>query len=216
MRLTAALVGNLQKYMEAEFKVGEQAVTLGVREATDKLKLSMRRQVMAAGLGARMANTWRGELYPKGENSIRAAGLVYTRASKVMQGFEDATVIRSKTGFWLAIPTPNAPKRGIGGKRINPSNFPEQRYGPLRFVYRSTGPSLLIAEGLRQSQSRTGEFKGFRKAGASAQKTGKGLTSTVMFWLVPQTKLPKLIKFQEEAALSFERLPFLILKYWPD
>lgn len=216
MRLTAALTGNLQKYMEAEFKTAERAVTLGVREATDGLKLTMRRQVISAGLGARMANTWRGDVYPKGDTSIRAAGMVYTRASKVMEGFENAAVIRSKTGFWLAIPTPNAPKRGIGGKRISPSNFPEQRYGPLRFIFRRSGPSLLIAEGLRLSQSRSGEYKGFRKAGKSSQASGKGLTSTVMFWLVPQVKMPKLIKFQEEAALAFNKLPGLILKNWPD
>ena len=216
MRLSAALTGNLRKYMAEEFKAAEQAVTSGVREATNGLKLSMRRQVMSSGLGARMASTWRGDLYPKGQNSIRAAGLVYTRASKVMAGFEDASVIRSKNGFWLAIPTPNAPKRGIGGKRINPSNFPEGRLGRLRFVYRRNGPSLLIVENLRLSPSRGGEAKGFRKASPSAQKTGKGLASAVMFWLVPQTKLPKLIKFKEEAALAFERLPFLILKNWPD
>jgi hypothetical protein len=216
MRLSAALSGNLQKHMKEEFKDAERAVTLGVREATDGLKLSMRRQVIASGLGARMASTWRGDLYPKGKNSIRAAGLVYTRASKVMEGFENASVIRSKNGFWLAIPTPNAPKRGVGGKRISPSNFPEQSLGRLRFVYRRNGPSLLIAEGLRMSQSRSGEAKGFRKASASTQKTGKGLTSAVMFWLVPQTKMPKLIKFKEEAVIAHNNLPFLILKNWPD
>jgi hypothetical protein len=125
MRLKAAFEGKLQEYMKAEFATAERAVTLGVREATDGLKISMRRQVTSAGLGQRMANTWRGDLYPRGQNSIRAAGMVYTKASRIMEGFENAAVIRSKDGWWLAIPTPNAPKRGVGGKRINPSNFPE-------------------------------------------------------------------------------------------
>ncbi len=35
----------------------------------------MRRQVHSSGLGQRMANTWRGDIYPRGQNSIRAAGL---------------------------------------------------------------------------------------------------------------------------------------------
>lgn len=212
MRLRAALQGNLKKIMQEEFQTAERAVTLGVREATDGLKLAMRRQVTASGLGPRMANTWRGDIYPKGQSSIRAAGLVYTRASKVMVGFEEAKVVRSKDGFWLAIPTPSAPKRGVGGQRISPSNFPEQRFGSLRFIYRRNGPSLLVAENLRPSISRaTGEVRGFRKT-----KTSRGLSSVVMFWLVPQVKMPKLIRFAEESARWHDKLPGLILKNWPE
>lgn len=217
MRLKAAFEGKLQEYMKAEYAHAERAVTLGVREATDGLKLSMRRQVMGAGLGQRMANTWRGDVYPKGQSSIRAAGVVYTRASRIMEGFERAAVIRSKDGWWLAIPTPNAPKRGVGGKRINPSNFPEHRYGRLRFVYRSGRPSLLVVDNARASYSRkTGEMRGFRKAGDRAVSKGQGLTTVVMFWLVPQVQMKRLITFDEEARRWFERLPQLILKNWPD
>lgn len=211
MRLRAALQGDLKKLMRQEFQNAERAVTQGVREATNGLKLAMRRQVTASGLGPRMANTWRGDIYPKGQSSIRAAGLVYTRASKVMAGFEEAKAIRSKDGFWLAIPTPNAPKRGVGGGRISPSNFPEQRFGPLRFIYRRNGPLLLVAENLRPSISRTtGEIRRFRKA-----TTNRGVSSVVMFWLVPQVKTPKLLRFAEEAEKWYNWLPELILKNWP-
>ena len=44
MRLKAAFEGNLKEYMAAEFKAAEKAVTLGIREATQGLKMSMRRQ----------------------------------------------------------------------------------------------------------------------------------------------------------------------------
>ena len=217
MRLEAAFQGKLQDYMKKQYAVAERAVTLGIREATDGLKLTMRRQVNSAGLGPRMANTWRGDLYPKGENSIRAAGLVYTRSSKVMEGFERAATVRSKDGWWLAIPTPNAPKRGVGGKRISPSTFPEHRYGRLRFVYRSGKPSLLVVDNARASYNRkTGQLRGFRKASDRAVNAGHGLTTVVMFWLVPQVKLPKLITFEIEAKRWFDRLPVLILKHWPD
>ena len=181
MRLKAAFEGNLKKYMESEFRAAEKAVTLGIRDATQGLKMSMRRQVLSAGLGPRMANTWRGNVYPKGQNSIRAAGLIFTKASKIMAGFEEASVIRSHKGWWLAIPTPNAPKRGVNGKRINPSNFPEQRYGKLRFVYRRSGASLLVVDNARASYSRkTGSLRGFRRASDKAIKTGQGLTTVVI------------------------------------
>ena len=202
--------------MESEFHAAEKAVTLGIREATQGLKMSMRRQTTSRGLGPRMANTWRGEVYPKGQNSIRAAGLVYTKARKIMAGFEDGAVIRSHKGWWLAIPTPHAPKRGVDGKRINPSNFPEGRYGKLRFVYRPQGPSLLVVDKMRASYSRTtGDFRGFRKASDKSVKSGHNST-VIMFWLVPQVKLPKLITFEAEAKRWVNQLPHLILKHWPD
>ena len=217
MRLKASLQGNLREYMAAEFKIAEKAVTLGIREATQGLKMSMRKQTTSRGLGPRMANTWRGNVYPKGQNSIRAAGLIYTKAKKIMAGFEEATLIRSQKGWWLAIPTPNAPKRGVNGKRINPSNFPEHRYGKLRFVYRRNGPSLLVVDNARASYNRkTGAIRGFRKANDKAIKTGQGLTTVVMFWLVPQVKLPKLITFELEAKRWVNKLPELILKNWQE
>lgn len=217
MRLKAAIQGNLKKLMAQEAKAAKRAVTLGVKEATTGLKHTMRQQVTAAGMGQRMANTWRGDVYPKGGQSIRAAGLVYTRASKVMSGFEDAVQIKSKNGWWLAIPTPNTPKKGVGGKRISPSNFPEHRYGKLRFVYRRNGPSLLVADNLQASYSRkTGQLRGFRAASQKNRATGRKLTTVVMFWLVPRVQMPKLIKFAQASAHWHNRLPSLILKNWPD
>ncbi len=217
LRLKAALHGNLKKQLKQEAQTAERAVTTGIKEATNGLKLNMRRQVLSAGLGQRMANTWRGNVYPKGKNSIRAAGLVYTKASKIMAGFDEGTVIRSKDGWWLAVPTPNAPKRGIGGKRISPSNFPEHRFGKLRFVYRKNGPSLLVADNVQASYKRkTGELSGFRKASKRNLKTGKNLSTVVMFFLVPQVKMPKVTSFQQTARKWQSRLPNLILKNWSE
>ena len=47
---------------------------------------------------------------------------------------------------------------GVGDRRIKPSEFPEHRFGKLRFVYRSNGPSLLVVKNVQASYSRkTGE-----------------------------------------------------------
>ena len=65
----------------------------------------MRRQVTSANLSKRLANSWRGDVYPKHtSNSINAAGHVYTRAHYILNNFEEGTTIRSKNGLWLAIP----------------------------------------------------------------------------------------------------------------
>ena len=116
-RLIAALSGNLQELMAAELKAARHAVTTGVRDATDGLKSELRSQITGAGLGARLANTWRGEVYPKGRESLGAAGLVYSRAPVVVAAHDEGALIRSKNGFWLSIPLPSA-GTGPRGKRI--------------------------------------------------------------------------------------------------
>ncbi|MCC3862665.1 DUF6441 family protein, partial [Emcibacteraceae bacterium Y4] len=98
MRLKAALEGNLDAYLKKELLMGERAVTKAVRQATSGLKQSMRSQVVASGLGPRLARTWRGDVYPRRGESLKAAGLVYTKAQKIMEGFEEGQVIRAKDG----------------------------------------------------------------------------------------------------------------------
>ncbi len=83
-------------------------------------------------------------------------------------------MIRSRRGRFLAIPTENAPRKGTDGRRISPSTFPEHRFGPLRFVPRPNGPSLLVVDGLRASFSRkTGELRGFRRATDRARRADR-------------------------------------------
>ena len=217
MRLTAAIQGSLSAYMAAEVRAGEKAVTAGVKQATDGLKLAMRRQVTSAGLGQRLANTWRGKVYPQGQVSLKAAGLVYTNAPEIMTGLETASVIRGKDGLWLAIPTPNAPKRGTGGKRINPTNFPEHSLGRLRFVYRRSGVSLLVVDNVRASYSRkTGQLRGVKRASEKQQQTGRGLATAIMFWLVPLVRTRKRIDLKREGEAWQARLPSLIANHWQD
>jgi len=210
MKFTAAIQGSLTETMAAEVRAAETAVTAGVKQATDGLKGAMRRQVISAGLGQRLANTWRGKVYPQGQVSLKAAGLVYTNAPEIMTGLEVATVIRGKEGLWLAIPTPNAPKRGVGGKRITPSNFPEQTLGRLRFVYRPSGVSLLVVDNVRATA------RGIRSASDKQKASGRGLSTAVMFWLVRQVRTKKRIDLKREAETWQNRLPALIASHWKD
>ncbi|MBF0111077.1 MAG: hypothetical protein HQL76_18075 [Magnetococcales bacterium] len=166
-------------------------------------------QVIAAGLGPRVARAWRSRHYPNDRHN--AASMVWTQAPQIIRAFDEGVLIKSDAGFWLAIPTPSVPKRGTDGKRINPSNFPEHRYGPLRFVYRTTGPSLLVVEGVRVS-ARTGRV-GRQAKGGSHTKTGRiksGMTTVVMFLLVPQVKMPRRLDVKQAADFWIGRLPEII------
>jgi Family of unknown function (DUF6441) len=85
--------------------------------------------------------------YPN--RKLDAASLVYTKAPQIVRAFDEGAVIRSRRGRFLAIPTENAPRKGTDRRRISPSTFPEHTFGPLRFVPRQSGPSLLVVDGLQ-------------------------------------------------------------------
>jgi Family of unknown function (DUF6441) len=209
MKLAAGIARSLQADMQAELRNLEQAVAIGTRDAGRGLKTELRRQVAGAGLGQRLANSWRDRHYLN--QKLDAASLVYTKAQQIIRAFDEGAVVRSKRGRFLAIATENAPRRGTDGRRISPGTFPEHRFGPLRFVPRSNGPSLLIVDGLRASFSRqTGELRGFRRATERARRSGQGLTTVVMFLLVPQVKLRKRLDVARAAEHWSAQLPALI------
>jgi hypothetical protein len=195
--------------MQAELRDLERATAVGTKEAGRGLRTELRRQVASAGLGQRLANSWRDRHYPN--RKLDAATLVYTKAPQIVRAFDDGAVIRSKRGRFLAIPSENAPTRGTDGRRIRPSTFPEHRFGPLRFVPRRSSPSFLVADDLRASFSReTGELRGFRRATDRARRSGQGLATVVMFLLVPQVKLRKRLDVARVAERWSAQLPALI------
>lgn len=211
MRLSAAITGDLHKFVQGQVKAAETAVTEGVRKVTNEIRDDLRNQVVSAGLGVPMSRTWKATVYPKGRKSIKAAGLIYPDMPKVIRAFANGETIRIKRGTFLAVPAPAAPKKGVGGKRISPSNFPEHSLGKLRFVYRPRGVSLLVVENMRSSKA--GKF---RKAPDSALRSGRGLTTVVMFYLVPQVRLRKRLDVKSVADRHTPDLPQAILDAWPE
>ena len=88
----------------------------------------------------------------------------------------------------------------------------EQMHGSrLRFIYRRGAPSLLVAENMR---ARTGKRGGFAKGSASALRSGRGMTSVVMFILVPQVSLKKRLDVNGVAEQWAAALPELIVRNW--
>lgn len=193
--------------MREEAALAEAAVTAGVREASDGLKSELRAQIAAAGLGTRLANTWRARVYPPGRPSIGAAGLVWSNAPTIVRAFDEGAVIRSRDGFWLAIPLPAA-GRGRRGKKLTPGEWERMHGERLRFVYRRGKPSLLVAE----LRARTGKRGGFGKASEAARRTGRGLVSVPVFLLVPQVTLEKRLDIDPAAKRWIARLPQLVAR----
>jgi len=190
--------------MVAEIAAGERAVTSAMRQAGTDLKSDWRGQITGAGLGARLGNSIRLASYPRSGESLNAAALVWSKAPVIIGAHDTGPLIRSKTGFWLAIPTPAAGKSTRGG-RITPGEW-ERRTGlRLRFVYRRSGPSFLVAEGRLNSKGR---------AVASKSKTGRGMATVPIFLLVPQVKLRKRLDLARDAERAVDSVPGLIVATW--
>ena len=204
MKLRLELSGSIAAAMQAELDAGEKAVSDAVRGATLRLKADWRDQIAQAGLGQRLARTIRSEAYPKGQPSLNAAALIWSNAPVIVGAHDSGPLIRSKQGFWLAIPTAAAGKSARGG-RITPGEWERRRGLSLRFIYRARGPSLLVAEGRLNSKGR---------AVASLSKSGRGRTTVPIFLLVRQVKLAKRLDLTKAAEVAVGRIPGAIVANW--
>jgi hypothetical protein len=204
MRLRIDIRPDIAALMQAEIAAGEKAVSAAMREAGAGLKSAWRSQITGAGLGARLGNSIRLASFPKSGDSLNAAALVWSNAPVIIGAHDTGPLIRSRNGFWLAIPTAAAGKSSKGG-RITPGEW-ERRTGlRLRFIYRRRGPSLLVAEGRLNTKGR---------AVASKSKTGRGVVTAPIFLLVPQVKLPKRLDLARDAERALAAIPGSIVRNW--
>jgi hypothetical protein len=204
MKLGLDITPDLVAVMAAEIKAGEKAVSAAMREAGTDLKSAWRGQITHAGLGRRLANSIRSQTYPKSGESLKAAALVWSKAPVIVGAHDTGLLIRSKDGFWLAIPTPAA-GRGLRGGRITPGEWERRRGLRLRFVYRHRGTSLLVADGRLNNRG---------LGVVSRSKTGRGRATVPIFLLVPQVKLAKRLDLARDAERAHDSLPGLIVADW--
>lgn len=209
-RVLATVDGDLERELVAEVKGAERAVTAAVRLAGAGVKAGWRAQIAGAGLGERLGRTIRDQYYPKGGTSISAAALVYSRASHIVGAFAEGATIRSKEGFWLAIPTAAAGKSAKGG-RITPGEWERRNGRRLRFIYRRGKPGLLIDTGEVLPRARV-----MKRDGTSRDARGFRNRSVVIFFLVPQVRLAKRLDLDAVVQEWRDRLPALVVQNWPD
>jgi hypothetical protein len=94
---------------------------------------------------------------------------VWSKAPVIVGAHDTGPLIRSKDGFWLAIPT-EAAGRGLRGAKLTPGEWERRRGLRLRFVYRRRGPSLLVADRAGSTAGGSGVV--------SRSKTGRGQVTT--------------------------------------
>jgi hypothetical protein len=207
MRLQAALQGDLNTLLRAE-----RAVTTGVRAATIGLKTELRGQITGAGLGQRLANTWRSRIYPEGQQSLGAAGFVWSKAPRLIRLYDEGAIIRSRQGLYLAIPTPAAGRFADRRQKITPSAWERIHGIRLRFIYRQPGPSLLVADNVRlTARGRAAANIGRRQGAAYSRLSGP--TTVPIFILVPQVRVKKRLDVAGAARKWATALPGLVARH---
>ena len=205
MRIDVKIAPDIVALMRAEVAAGQKAVSTTMAEAGASLKSAWRTQITGAGLGQRLANTIRQQVYPKGRNSLDAAALVWSNAPVIIGAHDTGPLIRYASGLWLAIPLPAAGK-ALGGKRVTPVLWEQKTGLRLRFVYRRRGPSLLVADAVRLNTR--------GQAAVSKSKTGRGQVTAPIFILVRQVKLPKRLDLARDAERAQAAIPGSIVRNW--
>ena len=211
MELSAQVSGDFAALIRAEVLSAEQAVTSAMAEATDGLKAELRGQIVGAGLGERLARTWRSKLYPPNEPSLKPAGFLWSKAPDLVSLYEEGAIIRSRHGLFLAIPLPAAGKTADGRKKITPLGWERRTGQRLRFVYRRRGVSLLVADNVRLDSRGKAAPGAVRRKGAVYTRLA-GRTTVPVFVLVPQIAVRKRLDVAGAADRWGARLPGLLAR----
>lgn len=191
------------------------AITAAMREASDGLKADLRAQTIGAGLGTRLANTWRGTTYPEGRDSLTPAGFVYSNAPLIIDAFSRGAAIRPVNGArYLWIPTENVPKarrrldrtgKVARGGRLTPEEVENLYNDDLYLRPGTNGGKLAFINVVGGKNGR-----GFRRGTKGRTAQGRTAQPVLMFVLRRTVRLPKLIDPQSLAERWITRLPGLI------
>jgi hypothetical protein len=199
IRLKLVISGNLHT-LERDTHL---RIARGVRHAAERLlaigKLRLRQDVRQAGLGDRLANVWRANIYPQSANARTHAPSVVFRvndrakairtdslgnsstiasAAEIIEAHATGPTIVSRNGLWLAIPTENTPRRGR--RRATPQEV-EEMFDQDLTILPGRGQRLLAFVDAVRGQSGRG-FRARRGRGRRAEKV-------LMFVLERQVRL---------------------------
>jgi hypothetical protein len=201
VQLRAALQGDFQYEVDAARGNVINALGLSMTEVAEELVGKLRTDVERSGMAnaTRLKTAaWRSKVYGAG-TSLDPAAWVFSKLPLIIQAFENGLTIRARGGKGLLIPNPDVwggrARLGRGKSLGGLWALATQRFGDLHVVKRPGKTTLVVA----QVREGTGTRGGFRKASATALKRGaagkaSGLVSVVVFVIVKDAKLPRLLK----------------------
>lgn len=198
MRIDAEIIGFRDTIADINGFVARSA-TFAMRETTPETLSELRRQVTDAGMGTRLANTWRGGSYPVGSRvSVNPGGYIWSNAPLIIDAFVRGATIRPVNGGnYQWIPTKDTPRsrarvsrrgRNMRGGAMSPEEV-EARFH-TKFQYRKGRNGTVLAfidvlAGKRRDGSN------FRPATKRRVAQGRATKLVLMFVLRRVVHLPK-------------------------
>lgn len=183
-----------------------EAASLAMRDTTYKALLELREQVTSAGLGQRLANTWRDRVFPERRRSMTPSGYIWSNAPDIIDAFSRGAQIVPLAGRrFLAIPTkdvPNARGRRGSSNKMTPEQVENAFNQDLFFKRGRSGRVLAFINAVGARNGR-----GFRRATKGRAAQGRDPKPVLMFVLVPNVRLPKVLDLDAVAqrwAANFE------------
>lgn len=196
LQLQAALTGSVDAEIARGLDRVERALFAALNDYASDLQARWRQDIAQSGL--RNAGALTKTIRRKGyrNSGLDPAAVVYSNFPIIQRAFEDGGTIRSQSGNFLLVPNPDVwptgrvpqPRRGRGNG-AGAVAIAEQRFGPLRMIYRPGKVALLVAE-VRASRKHANVF---RRASDTARRRGE-LTTIIVFFLVKQVRLPRLLR----------------------
>ena len=181
-------------------------VTEGMAEATLGLKKDLRTQALDAGLGQKVANTWRSKVFPQRGASFDPSGFVWSRAPGIADAFDRNPLIVTVNGRkFLAIPTENVPRSGRYNRRMAPAQVSKAYGQALTFVREKNGNVLVFVK-----QVAANTKKGFTTSKLALKKAGRKATLVLMFVLTPAVRVGKRMDIDSAAEYWGDRAADLI------
>lgn len=208
------------KALEDDQRKIARAHTRGMMEAVNGFKEEFREEIVAAGLGERLAKTVRGVTYPDqpGRHSASPTGEVFVVGSKsgrgsaarILEHYISGRDIIPGAAAALAVPTKNTPLTGAsrGGKRPMTPVEVEARFNaelfPLRLKSGNIGLFINVIQGLSRRRP------GFRQNTAGRRAQGRAPQRVLMFTLTRRVKGRKALGPDRLFKTWGARLPALI------
>ena len=178
--------------------------TAAMRETTPIAKQELRAQVTSAGLGTRLANTWRSEVYPRSSVSLNPGGYIWSNAPDIVDSFNRGATVRPiGSAKYLWIPTKNVPRargrvnrRGqtIKGGAMSPEEVENAFNNDFQIRRGRNGTLLAFIEVIRARNGR-----GVRGATKGRVAQGRKVAPVLMFVLRRTVRLPKLLDIEAVA-----------------
>ena len=223
MKFDLKIEGDFKRIFADDLKTASDAITSAVTKAGNGLKSDLRTQLINAGLGRKLANSVRLNIYPKSRQSLDSAAFVFARPGKggrggaadIVAAFEEGSLIQRQGGRYLAIPTEHVPRKSGSGRRMTPSEMQASiksgGFGQdLKLVPTNRpGIMLLVLPVVRSGASQ-------RPKPVSARRLQKGGKAEwiAMFILTRQVQMPRLLDWRKPAEDWGSRLEGLVISEW--